>query len=108
MSEQQLSPLERECVRVVVAAHWPDLNLDGLVVTSRENTGVGRFVRLRDTNQQPLQDGVYEAGGRVVEMEGLPLGLDFALCVSGGHLDHLELVAPGASWDGVDRPWKMV
>lgn len=107
MSEH-LSPLERECVRVVAAAHWPDLSLDGLVVRSRENTGVGRFVGILDRNQQLLPDGVYEAAGRVVEMEGLPLGLDFALCVCDGHLDHLELVSPGAAWDGIDRPWRML
>lgn len=104
----QLSPLERECIRVVVAAHWPELALDGVVAINRENTGVGRFVRIEDRNLQTLKDGVYEAGGRMVEMEGLPLGLDFAVCVSDGHLDHLEIVAPGASWDGVERPWRML
>lgn len=104
----QLSPLEKECIRVVATAHWPDIALHGLVVMSRENTGVGRFIRLHDENQQSLKDGVYEAGGRMVEMEGLPLGLDFAVCVSDGRLDHLELVAPGASWDGVERPWRML
>lgn len=105
---QRLSPLERECIRVVARRHWPDLALDGLVVMSREFTGVGKYIGLQDRNLQSLQDGVYEAGGRTVVMEGLPLGLDFAVCVSNGQLDHLELVAPGSSWDGLERPWRIV
>lgn len=104
----QLTPLERACIETVVAVHWPQFKIDGLKVTSRENTGVGRYVYLVDSNQQQVPDGVYEAGGRVIEMQGLRLGLDFALTVDSSRLGLLEIVAPGSSgWEGVERPWKL-
>jgi hypothetical protein len=105
----ELTPLERACVEAVASVHWPAIQLDKLRVTSREDTGVGCYVNLVDGHHQSLPDGVFESGGRIVEMEGLAFGLDFALCVSGGQLHHLELVSPGpGGWDGIERPWKVV
>lgn len=104
----ELSGLERVCIETVAQRHWPHLVIDGLQVVGREATGVGLFVSLSDMNGQPLPDGVYEAGGCIIEMDGLPHGLDFAICVSGGYMHHLELVTPGDSWDGVERSWRLV
>ena len=105
----KLTELERACLETIAAVHWPSLKLDGLMVGRRENTGVGRFVYLLDSCEQDVPDGVYEAGGRVIEMEGLRFGLDFALTATGNRLDLLEIVAPGsAGWDGVERPWRML
>lgn len=105
----QLTALERVCIETVVAVHWPQFEVAGLRVINRDNTGVGRYVYLLDANQQRLPDGVYEAGGRIIEMQGLPLGLDFALTVESGRLDFLEIVAPGSGgWDGSERPWQLL
>src|SRR5262245_31622302 len=105
----ELTPLERTCIELVASEHWPKIRLDGLRVTRRENTGVGCYVHLEDTNQQVLPDGTYETGQRAIEMEGVPLGLDFAVAVSSSHIHHLELVTASADgWDGVEREWKVI
>lgn len=104
-----LTALERACVEAIVGAHWPSLKIDSLTVARRENTGVGRYVYLVDSHKQDLHNGVYEVGSRMVEMQGLSLGLDFALIVSSNRLDVLEIVTPGAGgWDGVERPWRLL
>lgn len=104
-----LTALERACVETIVAEHWPSLKLGDVTVIRREDTGVGKYVYLVDSGEQEVPDGVYEAGGRVIEMDGLQLGLDFALTVTGNRLDLLEIVTPGSSgWDGVERPWRML
>lgn len=104
-----LTALERACVEAIVCAHWPALRLDGLTAARREYTGVGSYVYLVDVHEQDLPDGVYEAGSRMVEMQGLRFGLDFAVTVTGQRMDFLEIVAPGpVGWDGVERPWRML
>jgi hypothetical protein len=106
---KHLTPLERACIEAVVHVHWPQFKIEALRVANRENTGVGQYVYIIDLNQQQLPDGVFEAGGRMIEMEGLHLGLDFALTVETGQLQFLELIAPGSGgWDGVERPWKLL
>jgi hypothetical protein len=105
----ELTPLERTCIELVASEHWPTLRLDGLRVTRRENSGVGRYVYLEDTNRQVLPDGTYETSQRAIEMEGLPLGLDFAIAVLSSHIHHLEIVtASTEGWDGVERGWKVI
>ena len=105
----ELTSLERTCIETVAFVHWPDLRLDGIHVARREFTGIGAYIYLEDSHGQCLVDGVYEAGGRMIEMEGLRFGLDFALCVTSSRLDHIELVAPGSTgWDGVTRPWRLL
>jgi hypothetical protein len=105
----ELTPLERACVELVASEHWPDFRLDGLRVTRRENTGVGRYVHLEDLNQQGLVDGTYETRERAIDMDGLRFGLDFAVAVLSSRIDHLELVTAGSDgWDGVEREWRIV
>jgi hypothetical protein len=105
----ELTALERACVTLVAEERWPNFRLDGLRVTRRENTGVGRYVHLEDDHQQPLKDGVYETRQHAIEMMGLRLGLDFAVAVANSRIDHLELVTAGADgWDGIEREWKVI
>lgn len=105
----ELTPLERRCLELVFAEHWPGFRVDGIRATKRENTGVGRFTFLADSNHHVLKDGVYETRGHSIEMEGLSLGLDFAVGVLSSRVDHLELVTPGRDgWDGVERPWQLL
>ena len=105
----ELSPLERACVELVASEHWSGFRLDGLRVTRRENTGVGRYVHLEDLNQQDLADGTYETRERAIDMEGVRLGLDFAVAVLSSRIDHLELVTAGSDgWDGVEREWRII
>jgi hypothetical protein len=105
----ELTPLERACVELVAREHWPGFRLDGLRVTRRENTGVGGYVHLEDLNQQDLVDGIYETRERAIDMEGVRLGLDFAVAVLSSRIDHLELVTAGSDgWDGVERKWRIV
>jgi hypothetical protein len=103
-----LSILERTCVELVAAENWPGFRLDGLLVTRREDTGVGRYVYLEDTRGQDLTDGTYGARGRTIQMEGLPLGLDFVVDVSRSRINYLELVTAGDGWDGSERGWAIV
>lgn len=105
----KLTPLEQCCLELVAAEHWPEFRIDGIGVTKRENTGVGRYTYLEDSNQQPLPDGVYETMAMVIEMEGLSLGLDFAVGVVASRIDHIELVTPSdEGWDGVERKWRAI
>lgn len=105
----ELTPLERTCVELVASEHWPGFRLDGLRVTKREDTGVGRYVHLEDINQQILADGTYETRERAVEMEGLRFGLDFAVAVLSTRINYLELVTAGTDgWDGVERAWRVI
>jgi hypothetical protein len=93
----------------VASQHWPRLSFQDLEIISRDNTGVGRFVDLRHSSGRRLADGIYECRGHIVEMEGVDFGIDFAVCVVEGRIDHLELVTCSPSgWDGVERPWKLV
>jgi len=105
----ELTPLEQACVALVASENWPEFRLDGLRVTRRENTGVGRYVHVADGHQQQLKDGVYETQQHAIEMIGLRLGLDFAVAVVNSRIDHLELVTAGADgWDGIEREWKVI
>jgi hypothetical protein len=105
----ELTPLERACVALVASENWPAVRLDGLRVTKRENTGVGRYVHLADGEQQQLKDGVYATRQHAIEMMGVRLGLDFAVAVINSRIDHLELVTAGADgWDGIEREWKVI
>jgi len=100
-----LSILERTCIELVARENWPGFRVDGLLVTRREDTGVGRYVYLEDTLGQDLADGTYGTHGRTIPMEGLPLGLDFAVDVSRSRINYLELVTAGDGWDGIERAW---
>ena len=54
-------------------------------------------------------DGVYETATAAIEMEGLSVGLDFAVGVASSRIDHLELVTPGTEgWDGIERAWRVM
>jgi hypothetical protein len=70
---------------------------------------VGRYVYLEDLNRQALVDGTYETREHAIDMDGLQLGLDFAVAVLSSRIDHLELVTAGSDgWDGVERAWRIV
>jgi hypothetical protein len=103
-----LSPLERALIELIASENWSDFRVDGLRVSKRENTGVGRYTTLEDLNKQALRDGTYGAQGRMLEMEGIKNGVDFVVDVSGGLINYLEIVTYGGeNWDGVERPWSI-
>jgi hypothetical protein len=82
--------------------------MDGLGVTKRENTGVGRYVYLEDAHRQPLTDGDYSASNMLIEMEGIHNGMGWVVNVSDGQLGYIEMFTFGDdSWDGVERPWQI-
>lgn len=101
-----LTSLERRCLELVAAERWPSFRIDGIRVTLREDTGVGRFVYFQNLNHQILKDGLYETRASIIEMEGLSLGLDFAVSVVSSRIESLELVTPSPEgWDGIERAW---
>jgi hypothetical protein len=104
-----LSPLERTCVELVATRNWQAFRCDGLRVTRREDTGVGRYVYLEDSLKQPLVDGSYgPEPGRTIEMRRVQYGLDFVVDVSAGRINYLELVTSGDDgWDGQEREWRV-
>ena len=106
---QSLSPLELRCIELVASHNWVEFRSDGLRVRRREGTGVGRYVYLEDSLNQPLQTGEYgPEPGRTIEMAGVNLGLDFVVAVTSGRIDYLELVTAGDSgWDGEEREWRV-
>ncbi|HKO53709.1 MAG TPA: hypothetical protein VJV79_38635 [Polyangiaceae bacterium] len=78
-------------------------------VSRREATGVGRYVYMDDSLNQPLLDGEYgPEPGRTIAMAGVDLGLDFVVAVTSGRINYLELVTAGDSgWDGQERDWRV-
>jgi hypothetical protein len=102
-----LSPLEQTCIELIAKRNWPTFRLSGLRVTRREDTGVGRYVYLDDSLNQPLADGAYgPEPGRTIDMQGVQHGLDFVVDVSSGRINYLELVTCGDDgWDGEEREW---
>ncbi|QRK10371.1 hypothetical protein JQX13_09910 [Archangium violaceum] len=108
MSEE-LSPLEREIIRVVALENWPGFRTDGLEVPRRENTGAGRFTHLRDRHEQFVRDGFYAAQGKFIEMDGVPYGLSFEVVASNGRVSFIEIAVNGVfPWDGTERQWRIV
>jgi hypothetical protein len=107
MSEP-LTPLERELFRLTAEEHWPGFRMEGLRVTKRENTGVGRYVYLDDTNRQPLAAGDYGAQNRLIEMDGIRNGMSWVVHVSAGRPMYIEMFTFDDPWDGIERAWKVV
>jgi hypothetical protein len=104
---EPLTPLEREMFRLTAERHWPWFRMDGLSVTKRENTGVGRYAYLEDAHHQTLSDGDYSADYPLVEMEGIPDGMGWVVNISDGKLCYIELFTFSDPWDGAERPWKI-
>jgi len=104
---EPLTPLERELFRLTAEENWPGFRMDGLSVTKRESTGVGRYAYLDDAHRQPLVDGDYSAQHRLVEMEGIRNGLGWVVDVTDGKLCYIEMFTYSDPWDGVERPWKI-
>jgi hypothetical protein len=106
---QPLSSLEHRCIELVASHNWSSFRIDGVRVSRREETGVGRYVYLEDSLNQALLDGEYgPAPGRTIAMAGVELGLDFVVTVTSGRINYLELVTAGdAGWDGQEREWRV-
>ena len=64
--------LELRLVTLVAEANWPSFRVERIRVTSRECTGVGKFVYLDDPHDQHLPDGFYSWSDGRVEMSGIP------------------------------------
>ena len=102
------SPLEQAILAKYHEAYSGDgfPSPDKINVLARENSGSGRFIDL----SAPLTSIVSHACGlpQAVEMEGLEHGIGFVLFIEQGKLDMLELFTYEESWDGEERPWRLV
>ena len=104
-----LTPLEKAVLRVVADRNWPEFQVEQVDVARREHTGVGRYTHLVDHAEQPIPDGSYGVDARFIEMEGVPGGLFFVVEVAHSRVAYIEIVSSGPdTWDGVERPWKIV
>jgi hypothetical protein len=118
----ELTPLERELLERIYARYkdWGFPAVDALRVTSRENTGAGRFTYL-DHDGTLAFDGDGDLGQgdySYFDMEGLDAGANFCAYIKGRKVLHLE-IATGSSiwdeakrryrgaWDGIERPWRV-
>lgn len=85
-----------------------------LVVRSRELTGVGEYVNfdLPDDPRIPTESGQSDLvlmANKMIEMDGLSLGLAFAIDVTGGRINFLELVTyDDEQWDGTVGRYEIV
>lgn len=106
---ESLSALEKAAIALTASEHWPGFIVEGLEVIRRENTGAGRYVYIKDTNDQSLVDGTYSAQFRMIEMDRIRNGLGFVIDVSSSRINYLELFTFGnETWDGVEREWRIV
>ena len=67
----ELTLLERALLDLIASENWSGFRVDGIVVRSRDNTGVGRYTHLDDCYNQTLCNGTYGAQGRLLEMAHL-------------------------------------
>jgi hypothetical protein len=85
-----------------------------LGVRSRELTGVGGYVyfELPDDPKVPTEPGqpdVMLTANKTIEMDSPPSGMGFALDVTAGRLNFLELVTYGdEEWDGTVGRYEIV
>ena len=80
--------------------------VDEIEVTTRENTGAGRFVELNSEVTTHLEGRTCDLP-LVVNMDGVEHGLGFVLFLDDGKLDMLELFTFTGSWDGEERAWSL-
>jgi hypothetical protein len=103
----ELTPLEQVLVDATAARHWPSFKTDALQVTTRDNTGVGRFTHVEDLHHQSLPAG-YHSIEQVIAMDGVPHGMGWVIWVEDGRIDHIEIFTYGSAWDGTERSWHLV
>lgn len=81
---------------------------ESIQVTSRNNTGGGRYVELACDAEVHMDDGYVDLDGSFVEMRGLPHGMMAVVLVKGGRIKLLELTVYGGDfWDGEEREWRI-
>ena len=110
----ELTPLEQALVDATAARalgqpaqDGSSLRTDGLRVTTRDNTGFGRFTHLEDPHPPTLPAG-YHSAGLIIAMDGVPHGMGWVIWVENGRLDHIEIFTYGSAWDGIERSWRLV
>lgn len=85
-----------------------------LGVRSRELTGVGGYIHfeLPDAPNVPIEAGqpnIMLTANKTIEMDEPPSGMAFALDVTGGRINFLELVTYGDErWDGTIGRYEIV
>lgn len=82
---------------------------DDIRVTSRENTGAGRFTHILHEGSIAYPDGELGLGKfSQLNMEGLEAGASFWIEVEKKKLTYLEIVVNGEeSWDGSEGKWQV-
>jgi hypothetical protein len=79
-----------------------------VALTSRDNTGGGRYVGMSAPGAHINRDGYLDLGGKFIEIEGVPNGMMAVVLVEGGKPKVLELtVYGGDKWDGNERSWAL-
>lgn len=80
---------------------------DAIAVTSRENTGAGRFTSMAHAGHVDLPDGPIDLGRYMqFDMIGLPAGASYFLFVENGQVSQLEIAVNGDDpWDGSENDW---
>lgn len=104
------TPLESALLR-----RWSELHReqgfpspDQVQVTSRDDTGAGRYVGLRCAQRVQLPNGYHDVQA-LIEMEGIDHGMLAQLLVEDERLIEIEIATYGdVTWDGEEREWSLV
>ncbi len=81
--------------------------VESIEVLDRENSGAGRFVGLESSATIAIEERTCDVPFHV-QMDGVENYLGFVLFLKDGKLDWLEMFTYVGSWDGEERPWRLV
>jgi len=81
--------------------------VEDIEVTDRQNSGAGRFVGLQSAATIMINERTCDVPFHV-KMDGIENYLGFVLFLKDGRLDFLEMFTYVGSWDGEERPWRLV
>ena len=108
MTAGALTPLEVAVLARFRREHTYLPAPDGLIASSRDNTGAGRFTNIPTAANliAPTDPRKVHSLGTLIDMDGVEApGLGAVLFVESAELT-LELFTYNGGWDGVERTWK--
>lgn len=108
----KLTPLERDLFRRIHVRykHWGFPDSNQFRVSSRRNTGAGRFTYVVHEGELTFDGAVDLAQGNYsqFDMDGLDAGANFWAHVENCKVKYLEIVVNGTQyWDGIERAWSV-